>query len=307
VAKLRAPDGERTVRARALVNAAGPWAAELRDRLHGGGRGRKTRLVKGSHIVIPRLYAGEHAFLLQNRDGRVVFAIPFEENFTLVGTTDVECDGAAGDPAISREEIEYLLATIHRYFETALSADEIVWSYSGIRALVDDGSSSLSKLSRDYALELDADGPPLLTVLGGKITTYRHLAQQALGKLARFFSRMGGPWTAGATLPGGKIPDLNLERYSAHLRRARKGLPPDLLDRLARTYGSRAERLLDGVRSVGDLGQHFGAGLYAREVDYLVANEWARTAEDILFRRTKLGLHISLEAAARLRAYLDAL
>jgi glycerol-3-phosphate dehydrogenase len=307
IAKLRGPGGERTVTARVLVNAAGPWASELLKRIGDAQRRRAVRLVKGSHIVLPRLYSGEHAFLLQNPDGRVVFAMPFEGH-TLVGTTDVEWTGSPGSPAIGAAEIQYLLGTIARYFTATVTRNDVVWSYSGIRALVDDGSTDPSKISRDHVLELDAPPgrPPLLSVFGGKITTYRRLAERALDRLAPFFRKAIGSWTARATLPGGDIPDLDLEGYSARLVEAHKALPPELLARLTSTYGTRAQRLLDGVRSVADLGEHFGGGLYAREVDYLIANEWARTAEDVLFRRTKLGLHVDPQAVERLSAYFDA-
>jgi glycerol-3-phosphate dehydrogenase len=307
-ARLGCPGGERTVRARALVNAAGPWAAEVIDRIHGARTGRAVRLVKGSHIVVPRLYAGEHAFLLQNPDGRVLFAIPFEDRFTLVGTTDVEWRGSMARPAIGDDEIEYLLETLRRYFTSGVSQADIVWSYSGVRALVDDGAPDPSKVTRDHVLELDGgDGrAPLLNVFGGKITTYRHLAEQALDRLAHVFPAAGPAWTKCVSLPGGDLPDLDVEAYSAPLRQAFPNLPPDLLARLARTYGTRTERLLGDVRSLEDLGQHFGDGLYAREVDYLVAIEWARTAEDVLFRRTKLGLHVRAETVDRLSAYLGA-
>jgi glycerol-3-phosphate dehydrogenase len=290
------------------VNAAGPWAAEVIDRIHGARTGRAVRLVKGSHIVVPRLYAGEHAFLLQNPDGRVLFAIPFEDRFTLIGTTDVEWRGPMACPAISDDEIEYLLETLRRYFTSDVSRGKIVWSYSGVRALVDDGAPDPSKVTRDHVLELNgADGrPPLLNVFGGKITTYRHLAEQALDRLAHVFPAAGPGWTKCASLPGGDLPDLDVEAYSARLRQAFPNLPPDLLARFARTYGTRTERLLGDVRSLEDLGQHFGDGLYAREVDYLVAIEWARTAEDVLFRRTKLGLHVRAETVDRLSAYLGA-
>ena len=301
---IRSACEERTVRARALVNAAGPWAALLFDRLAGVERRRTIRLVKGSHIVLPRLYPGDHAFLLQNPDGRVIFAIPFE-GFTLVGTTDVEWTGPPAQPAIAEAEIEYLLATVGRYFTAKVARAEIAWSYSGVRALVDDGASDPSKVTRDYVLELDGSGAPLLSVFGGKITTYRRLAEQALYRLAPFFPVSGRAWTERAVLPGGDIPRLDLDGYVRHLSARHPALPADLLNRFARTYGTRTGRLLDGVRSSADLGEHFGAGLYAREVDYLVAQEWARTAEDVLFRRTKLGLHVEPKAVGRLSAYLD--
>jgi glycerol-3-phosphate dehydrogenase len=307
IARVRGPAGDRTLSARALVNAAGPWAAQLFDRLDRP-KCRRVRLVKGSHIVVPRLYRGDHAFLLQNPDRRVVFAIPFEERFALVGTTDVEWTGPPAVPMISEQEIAYLLETIGRYFTAVVSRDDIVWNYSGIRALVDDGASDPSKLTRDYALNLDAprNQAPLLSVFGGKITTYRGLAEQVLDRLSALFPRAGRAWTEQAVLPGGDIPNLDVGAYAARLAKTHEALPSELAGRLARTYGTRAERLLDGVRAPADLGEHFGAGLYAREVDYLVASEWARTAQDILFRRTKLGLHAGPETVDRLNAYLGA-
>ena len=304
MAKLRGPAGEQSVRARTLVNAAGPWAAELFDRLAGAKRRSRIRLVKGSHIVLPQLYDGNYAFILQNPDGRVVFAIPFEKEFTLVGTTEVACDGPSDHPAIGDEETDYLLDTIDRSFIRRVSREDIVWSYSGLRALIDDGSSNSSRITRDYLLEIDEEGAPLLSVFGGKLTTYRRLAERATGKIARFLRGTGGAWTGRAFLPGGVIPDLDLERYSSGLAGRFSALPPELIARLSRTYGTRTERLLDGIRTLADLGEHFGSGLHAREVDYLVANEWARTAEDILFRRTKLGLQLGREARQRLSAYL---
>ena len=303
-ARIRAPGHEQTVRARVLVNAAGPWAPDLFEQMTGSAQKLQTRLVKGSHIVLPRLYSGKHAFLLQNKDGRVVFAMPFEGKFTLVGTTDVDCAGPADDPTISGAETDYLLATVHATFEAPVSPADIKWSYSGIRTLVDDGTDDPSKAGRDYALDLDANGSPLLSVFGGKLTTYRHLAEKALDRLARHFPNAKRAWTDGAVLPGGDIPMLEPDRFERELVSANSGLPEDLLIRLARTYGSRTERLLAGAASVAVLGEHFGAGLYAREVDYLVENEWARTAEDILFRRTKLGLQAPPDTADRLDAYL---
>ena len=245
-ARIRAPGHEQTVRARALVNAAGPWAADLFERMAGAQRERPIRLVKGSHIVLPRLYPGKHAFLLQNKDGRVVFAIPFEGAFTLVGTTDVDCTGPADEPAISEAETEYLLATVRDTFAARVSPADIVWSYSGIRTLVDDGTADPSKAGRDYALDLDANGPPLLSVFGGKLTTYRRLAEQAMDRLARHFPKATRAWTDGAVLPGGDIPMLEPERFERALVSANSGLAEDLLIRLARTYGSRTEHLLAG-------------------------------------------------------------
>jgi glycerol-3-phosphate dehydrogenase len=304
-ARLRGADGERTVNARALVNAAGPWAAELFDRLGGVRRRRGIRLVKGSHVVLKKLYAGEHSFILQNEDGRVVFAIPFEREFTLVGTTDVEWKGSPGAPEISEEEIDYLLGTVRRHFTAGATRGDIAWTYAGVRGLVDDGSSNVSQVTRDYVLDLDGPSDtPVLSVFGGKLTTYRSLAERALDRLAGAFPGLGGAWTDRAVLPGGDVPGLDLSSYARGLSECHSQVSPGLVQRLARTYGTRAERLLDGVQSTADLGEHFGSGLHAREVDYLVANEWARTAQDVLFRRTKLGLHVSKEGSDRLEAYL---
>ncbi len=306
MATLRSAAGERTVSARALVNAAGPWVADLFDRLSGVHRRRDIRLVKGSHIIAPRLYPGEHAFLLQNPDRRVVFAIPFEQQFTLVGTTDVDWTGAPAEPSVSEAEIDYLMATIARYFTAAVSRDDIVWRYSGIRALYDDGETDPSQVTRDYGIEVDASAgdAPLLSVFGGKITTYRRLAEKALEGLAPFVSTEFGAWTEEAVLPGGDFPNLDLESYARSLAERFAALPSELIARLARTYGTRTERLLDGVRSISDLGEHLGGGLYAREVDYLVSQEWARSAEDVLFRRTKLGLQVTRQTKDRLTAYI---
>jgi glycerol-3-phosphate dehydrogenase len=308
VATLRGAAGKRTVSAGALVNATGPWAGELFERLLGVQRHRSIRLVKGSHIVVPRLYPGEHAFLLQNPDRRVVFAIPFEQRFTLVGTTDVDWTGVPAEPSVSEAEIDYLLATVARYFTADVSQDDIVWRYSGIRALCDDGEEDPSQVTRDYGIEVDASAgeAPLLSVFGGKITTYRRLAEKAVERLATFVSTEHGGWTERAVLPGGDFPNIDLEGYSSMLAERFAPLPSELIARLVRTYGTRTERLLDGARSISDLGEHFGGGLYAREVDYLISREWARSAEDVLFRRTKLGLQATQQTKDRLTAHIGA-
>ena len=299
-------DGAREVRARALVNAAGPWVAEVLARIPGARTDRGVRLVKGSHIVVPRLYEGAHAFMLQNPDRRVVFAIPYEGRFTLIGTTDEPWQGAPAKAEIGAAEARYLLDTANRYFERQLSEADIAWSYAGIRPLYDDHAGSASAVTRDYVLDLDAgEGQaPLLNVFGGKITTYRQLADRALGELARFLPDAGAAWTADAPLPGGDMADF--DAFAEALIRARPGLPSALLRRLARAYGTRVEWLLGGAATPGDLGEDFGAGLTAREVDYLREAEWASTAEDVLFRRSKLGLHGPAGTAERVASYLAA-
>ncbi|MDR6788498.1 glycerol-3-phosphate dehydrogenase [Sphingomonas sp. BE138] len=300
--------GRREVRARVLVNAAGPWVGEVLGLVPDARRDRGVRLVKGSHIVVPKLYEGEHAFLLQNPDRRVVFAIPYEGAFTLVGTTDEAWQGAPGRAAIDQGEVAYLLATIDRYFERPVAQDDVAWSYSGIRPLYDDHAADASAVTRDYVLDVDGgDGrPALLSVFGGKITTYRKLAEHALRELSPFLPGAGGAWTAGAALPGGDMPDADFDRFLADLTQRYPALPRALLRRLARGYGTRVTRLLGDARTPSDLGEDFGAGLHAREVDYLRAEEWARSAEDILFRRSKLGLHAPADAAARVEVYLGA-
>jgi glycerol-3-phosphate dehydrogenase len=302
-AVLRGEGGVKQVRARALVNAAGPWVGEMIGRL-GTRSKRSVRLVKGSHIVLPRLFTGEHAFLIQNPDGRVVFAIPYEGEHTLIGTTDVGWEGAPKEAKISDGEVAYLLETVARNFARKVAEADVVWSYSGIRPLLDDGTKNASAVTRDYVLELDDEGPPLLTVFGGKITTYRLLAEHALARLARYFPAMTGDWTHGAPLPGGALRG-SLSDYLAHLRTTYPTLPTRLLGRLGRSYGTDAERLLGDAQTLDDLGETFGAGLTAREVDYLIDHEWALSAQDILFRRSKLGIHMDEAAVAKVKAHVQ--
>ncbi|WP_245829384.1 glycerol-3-phosphate dehydrogenase [Sphingomonas dokdonensis] len=303
---VEGPEGCRTVRAKVLVNAAGPWVADVLGRVPDARTDRGVKLVKGSHIVVPRLYPGDHAFMLQNPDRRIVFAIPYERDYTLVGTTDEVWDAKPGKATISSEETGYLLETIGRYFDTTVSENEIRWSYAGIRPLYDDKSSNASAVTRDYVLDLDASEgrAPMLSIFGGKITTYRKLAEHAMKELAPFFPQASGAWTAGAVLPGGDMADADFDRFVTGLRARYRSLPPALLRRLARAYGTRIDQVLGSAQTVADLGQCFGGDLYQAEVDYLVADEWARTSEDILYRRSKLGLHTPDHTAAAIDAYL---
>ena len=294
---------EKTVQARAIVNAAGPWVGALLGRIDGTGPVRPPRLVKGSHIIVPRLFGGEHAYILQNPDGRVVFAIPYEGAFTLIGTTDSAWTGDPSSPAADAEEIAYLCDSVNRYLTRPTTPADVVHSYSGIRSLYDDGSDRPSQVTRDYVLSLDGGGAPqLLSVFGGKITTYRRLAEQALDKLAPFLAPMSGRWTAAKPLPGGDIADV--DSFIADVRRLWSFLPETTAVRLAHAYGSRIDDVMGEARCLAGLGEDFGGGLTAREVDYLVSREWARTAEDILWRRTKLGLHVGPDSVARLAAYV---
>ncbi len=303
-ASLRHADGRtREVAARLLVNAGGPWAVEVLRRAGLAPRAA-LRLVKGSHIVLPRLYEGDHAYLLQHDDRRVVFLIPFAERFTVIGTTDVPY---AGDPravAIDAEEIAYLCGAASAWLARPVTPAAIVWSYAGVRPLHDDHAKSAAAVTRDYVLELDAEGPPILSVLGGKITTYRRLAEHALESLARFSSSRDGAWTATAPLPGGQLPEGGTAAVAQALSARHPWLPTDVAARWARSYGSEATKLLDGATGRADLGEDFGAWLTAREVDWLRREEWAETAEDILWRRTKLGLSVTSAGAAAVSAYL---
>ncbi|MFO1173139.1 MAG: glycerol-3-phosphate dehydrogenase [Hyphomicrobiaceae bacterium] len=298
---------QQTAEARMLVNAAGPWVGEVL-KAHLGVRSRgKVRLVKGSHIVVPKLFDHDRAYIFQNADRRIVFAIPYERDFTLIGTTDVDYAGDPADVAITPDEITYLCAAVSGYFNTPVEPSHVRWTYSGVRPLYDDGSSAAQEATRDFVLELDAarDEAPLLNVFGGKITTYRRLAEGALDKLKPHLRGKTSTWTAGATLPGGDFP---VDGFPALLRRIRDacpGLGEETASRLARTYGTTALELLGGASSLQDLGIHFGAGLTEREVRHLVENEWARTAGDILWRRTKLGLRLDAAAASHLAQWLD--
>ncbi|HJV63485.1 MAG TPA: glycerol-3-phosphate dehydrogenase [Albitalea sp.] len=293
---------ERVVSARALVNAAGPWAGQfLAEQAHVP-QPKSLRLVKGSHIVVPRLFDHPYAYIFQNPDRRIIFAIPYEGEFTLIGTTDVEHHGAVGEARIDAAETVYLCEQASRYFARAVAPADVVWSYSGVRPLLDDESGDPSAVTRDYLLDLNtAGGAPLLSVWGGKITTFRKLAEEAADLLARPLGNAHGAWTRGAFLPGGDLsgwigaaqrPDADIERFDRALAARHPELAPALCSRLARDYGARVQTLL-----AAGLGGEVAPGLFEAELDYLHKQEWARSAEDVLWRRTKLGLH--LDAAQR--------
>jgi len=302
-ATIRDAGGERDVFAQAVVNAAGPWVRAVIGRTEGVDDERPPRLVKGSHIVVPQLFAGDHAYLLQNPDGRIVFAIPYEGDFTLIGTTDVVFAADPDASAIDAAETVYLCDSVNRYFAKPIAPADVVHSYAGVRPLFDDGSEDASAVTRDYVLELGTAGTPqYLSVFGGKITTHRRLAEHALEKLAPFLPPMGPAWTADAPLPGGDIADF--DAFVADVQRRWPFLPGMTALRLARAYGTRIDRVIGDARSLADLGEDLGGGLSARELDYLVAHEWARTADDILWRRSKLGLHTGSETRLRIERRL---
>ncbi|MEP9400413.1 glycerol-3-phosphate dehydrogenase [Sphingomonas sp. VNH70] len=307
IATIEDAAGMQRVRARVLVNAAGPWVGDVIGRVGGSSADRGVRLVKGSHIVVPKLYAGDHAFMLQNDDRRIVFAIPYERDFTLVGTTDEPWTDAPGRATIGPAETRYLLETIARYFAKPVGEADIAWSYAGIRPLYDDKSADASAVTRDYVLDVDTaggEGAPVLNIFGGKITTYRKLAEHAMRELAPFFPEAGAAWTAGAVLPGGDIADADFDGFVGALQGEYPAMPPVLLRRLARAYGTRARVLLGDAATPADLGEDLGGGLTVAEVEYLVAVEWARTSEDILYRRSKLGLHVPEGTRDRIDRYL---
>jgi len=296
----------RSLRAKALVNAAGPWvSAVLHQVLHRDLRDH-VRLVRGSHIVVPRLYAHEKAYFFQGRDGRIIFAIPYEQDFTLIGTTDADHSDPDTAPRCTDSERDYLCGFASDYFKRPVRPEDVVWTYSGVRPLYDDGARSATAATRDYVLTLDTGaGAPVLNVFGGKITTYRRLAESALAKLGAHLP-MGRDWTARVPLPGGDFPVDQVPSLVADLRQRHPFLSLGQAWRLVRGYGTDAGAMLAGATGPEDLGASFGAGLFAREVDWLRTHEFARTAEDVLWRRTRLGLHLTPEQSAAVDRYLHA-
>ena len=306
-ATLATTTGEQiVVRGRSLVNAAGPWVDQFLDQATPVRARRAVRLVKGSHIVVPKLFDHAFAYIFQNVDRRIIFAIPYEHDFTLIGTTDVEYQGDPAKVAIDAAEAGYLCDVASRYFSRSVTPADVVYRYSGVRPLLEDESSDPSSVTRDYTFELDADGPPLLSVLGGKITTYRRLAEDALERLLPTLGVSPPRWTHDAPLPGGDMPGADFEAFHARLAARYPAFAARLLERWARAYGTRTERMLGAATAPAELGEEVLPGLYAREIDYLRREEWAVTADDILWRRSKLGLHLGHGAAAALDAWLAA-
>lgn len=306
---LKTTDGSNeTVTARGIVNAAGPWVAEVLQHRVSSNHAAKVRLVRGSHIVVDRLFEHDRAYIFQNADGRIVFAIPYENDFTLIGTTDVDVEGDPEAAEISDTEIDYLCQSVSDYFTVPVTRDQIVWTYSGIRPLFDEGNrgdvKDAQRATRDYVLDFHAGPTPILNVFGGKITTFRRLAEEAVNKFEATFTGMRGAWTRGATLPGGDMAVGGHSVVAEDVSRSCHGLPADVARRLARTYGSESSSVLGDAASLEDLGHHFGAGLYEREVTYLMDVEWARSSDDILWRRTKLGLRMDSENVRRLDEFV---
>jgi len=298
---------EMKVSARAIVNAAGPWASEvLHQHLHQTAR-NDVRLVKGSHIVVKKMFDHDHAYIFQNPDKRIIFAIPYEHEFTLIGTTDLEYKGDPGAVNISSEEVAYLCDSANRYFKQSIKPADVLWTYSGVRPLLEqEDASNPSAVTRDYHLELDATlgQPPMLSVFGGKITTFRCLAEEAVNLLEQPLGITQKAWTAHAALPGGDIPNADFSGFFKRFQALYPWLPADLAHRYARSYGTRAQRMLTDCHALSDLGLQLSPGLFALEVKYLIEHEWARSTDDILWRRSKLGLHATPESIAALNVKL---
>jgi glycerol-3-phosphate dehydrogenase len=302
---LNARGRRESVTARALVNAAGPWVGDVAETVLRQDGPFRVRLVKGSHIVVPKLYDHDRAYIFQNSDGRIVFAIPYEEKFTLIGTTDQDFRGDLAAVAPSAEEIKYLCESVLGYFRQAITPEDVVYAYAGVRSLYDDGSGKPENVTRDYHLDL-AEGfreAPLLTIYGGKITTYRKLAEAALAKLEHFFD-MKPAWTEHAPLPGGDFSYTGVDALVSKSQRQWPFLSEHHILRLVRAYGTRIGMVLGPAKNLADLGLNFGADLTEAEVRYLMRHEWAHDAEDVLWRRTKLGLHVTNEDKSRLADFM---
>jgi glycerol-3-phosphate dehydrogenase len=291
-----------------LVNAGGPWASDVISEVANLDLPARIRMVKGSHIVVDRVFDHDRAYIFQNSDGRICFAIPYETDYTLIGTTDEDFEGDPASAEISDGETEYLLGAVSEYLQEPITRNSIRWSYSGVRPLYDDGATRAQEATRDYVLALDAPpgAAPLLSVFGGKITTFRRLAEQALEQLSHTFPHMRASWTRGVTLPGGDLKVGSFDVWAGNMASQYAFLDPQLVHRLCRAYGTRVPILLSGVSTPSDLGRDFGAGLSQREVDYLIANEWAETADDVLWRRSKLGLRVNAEQSAALDDFMRA-
>ena len=290
------------ISAKMVVNAAGPW---VRGILEASNLVReqtpKVRLVKGSHMIVPRLHDGDHAYILQQPDKRVVFVIPYQEHYSLIGTTDEPFEGDAAKPVISQKEREYLCDAVNRFFMRQIEPSDAPWTYSGVRALLDDGSGEDRMVTRDYKLDLDTSrAAPILSVFGGKLTTYRKLSEHAVDKITGQTKNHG--WTAKAPLPGGDIENGNMEAFEAKQQKLYPFLPEDVLQRYVRSYGTRMNVILEGVENLREMGRDFGGGLFEAEIVYLVNHEFAKSAEDILWRRTKLGLHLEKKSMLALES-----
>lgn len=298
---------ERVFEAKVLVNAAGPWVSDVLTRVAGSNSARNIRLVKGSHIIVPKFWKGENAYLVQNHDKRVIFINPYERDKALIGTTDIAYEGKPEDVTADEAEIQYLIDAVNRYFKEELTRDDVQTSFSGVRPLFDDGQGNPSAVTRDYVFDLDeAGGAPLLNVFGGKITTFRELAERGMHRIGKFFPAMGKDWTHSAVLPGGDLEQADYDLFRNRMKLDYPWMPRALRQHYGRLYGTRIARIVGTATGLDGLGRHFGGTLYEAEVTYLVQHEWARTAEDILWRRTKHQLHLTPEERAAFTQWFDA-
>ena len=307
VEMISAAGEKRARRTRGVVNAAGPWVQDVL-RATGSTRSSSVRLVKGSHVVVPRLYEGPQAYTLQTTDGRIVFVIPYQDDFTLIGTTDIPFTGDPMEVTASSDEIGYLCNFASEYLERPVQPADVVWTYSGVRPLYDDGEASASTVTRDYVFDLEAHPgqAPLLSVFGGKLTTYRKLAEHALSELQPALGMGGRQWTLGATLPGGDIPGRDFENFCAQQGKRYRFVPVRLVRRLCRAYGTRIERVIGNASSLTGLGEEIAPQLYEAELQFMRDHEWARSAEDALWRRSKVGLRLDATQRARVASWFGA-
>lgn len=298
---------ERTFRAKCIVNAAGPWVTQVINNVAGSNSSRNVRLVKGSHIIVPKFWEGQQAYLVQNHDKRVIFINPYEGDKALIGTTDIQYEGRAEEVTADESEIDYLIKAVNRYFKEKLRREDVVRSFSGVRPLFDDGQGNPSAVTRDYVFDIDEqNGVPMLNIFGGKITTFRELAERGLHKIADYFPQMKGDWTEHAPLPGGDMPDSDYEAFREKMKADYPWMPRALRKHYGRLYGTRIAQIAGDATALDGLGQHFGGNLYEAEVAYLVQNEWAQTAEDILWRRTKHRLHMTEAEQAAFTEWFEA-
>ncbi len=293
------------VTASSVINASGPWVEATLDLQQSNKSRHGVRLVKGSHVIVPRLFNHDYTYTFQNADGRVLFAVPYEHHYTLLGTTDIEVEGDPGAVDIEQREIDYICEAAGEYFEKPIDPASVIWSYAGVRPLYDDASENASHVTRDYVIHMTKSGPPMISIFGGKITTYRKLSEEVVDMVLPVLQQSADAWTSRSHLPGGDIANADFDTFHSELKSRLAWMPEAVLADYARNYGTRIDDLLAGAESVSDLGEDFGGGLYEVEVRYLVRSEWARTADDILWRRSRKGLHVSAAGIAKLEQWMQ--
>ncbi|NKB78274.1 MAG: glycerol-3-phosphate dehydrogenase [Gammaproteobacteria bacterium] len=294
-----------TQKARVIVNAAGPWVDQVLGEAFGLKNPKNVRLVRGSHIIVEQLFEHGKPYIFQNADERIIFAIPYLNDYTVIGTTDADQTRMTDSPKMSDDELQYLCDAANEYFTKQITRDDVIWSYAGVRSLYNDGSGEAKKVTRDYVLKNDeTSGAPLINVFGGKITTYRRLAESVVERIEKILGRRGEAWTSTSSLPGGNFAVGDLSLIINDLKNNFPFVNDSIITRLSTSYGTKAAKVLENAKSAGDLGEHFGGGLYQKEVEYLVQNEWAINAEDILFRCTRIGVGKSNEISEKVESFL---